>query len=198
MLRRLFTVLSALSLLLCAALLWTSLSGFRYGRWFRSQSGHWWLLECRAGRVLVLTLDPGDSPRVRDVYPTWRSWRSREFCLSGHDVVGGGWAGEQWWLGLEYEHGRKWLMLRGADSPYLWVGDMAGPPVPFQEVSAPCAMLAVLAAFLPAGWLGQRAWQGARRKRLASRGLCRGCGYDLRATPGRCPECGTVPAGKAP
>jgi hypothetical protein len=48
--------------------------------------------------------------------------------------------------------------------------------------------LLALGAALP--WL----FNYLRKSHAVAGNLCRVCGYDLRATPHRCPECGTVPA----
>jgi hypothetical protein len=59
----------------------------------------------------------------------------------------------------------------------------------FDTVGLPFWLLAGAAAALPAA-----RWR--RRRRLARRaalGRCHACGYDLRASPGRCPECGRTP-----
>jgi hypothetical protein len=55
---------------------------------------------------------------------------------------------------------------------------------------APLWMFAVAAAVLPSSSVG-RFW--VKRRRCGRRdGHCPACGYDLRATPDRCPECGKV------
>jgi hypothetical protein len=59
------------------------------------------------------------------------------------------------------------------------------------NVGIPYWIFLVVFAPLPMTWLRLHRRQ-SRRRNLS---LCSSCGYDLRATPGRCPECGTVPTG---
>jgi len=54
-------------------------------------------------------------------------------------------------------------------------------------VVVPCWFVVLMAAILPA----RAVWANLRRRRRGV-GCCPSCGYDLRATPDRCPECGRV------
>lgn len=56
----------------------------------------------------------------------------------------------------------------------------------YTSVGAPCWAVCLVTAILPILWVYRR------RKQPFRPGLCPTCGYDLRATPDRCPECGTI------
>jgi hypothetical protein len=60
------------------------------------------------------------------------------------------------------------------------------------DVCVPFWLFATLAAALPAIWYRRFRREWRRRFRL-SHGLCVSCGYDIRASESRCPECGAVP-----
>jgi hypothetical protein len=57
------------------------------------------------------------------------------------------------------------------------------------RVSFPIWYLTVFFGILPSAVI----WSKFRRRRYNHLGYCVACGYDLRATPNRCPECGAIP-----
>ena len=71
---------------------------------------------------------------------------------------------------------------------------VAVPPATWWRYSVyvPHYAVVLATAALPAAWLLRR----RRQKRMRQSGLCTRCGYDLRATPGRCPECGAASLGE--
>jgi hypothetical protein len=74
------------------------------------------------------------------------------------------------------------------------IREMWHRPLDMQMIAIPHWKALAGTALLPLLTLGRfigRTSLDRRRNRL---GLCPSCGYDLRATPNHCPECGTLPA----
>jgi len=86
------------------------------------------------------------------------------------------WAGHYWW-------GFQWFSR--PDRPAAFSGGLWVAAVPYWFLLTICAPLPVIGVV-----------RELRRSRPRA-GWCAGCGYDLRATPGRCPECGRVVEGDA-
>jgi hypothetical protein len=89
-----------------------------------------------------------------------------------------------------------------AGSPHWWhragfrvvSREMDGPGKSFIIVAAP--HWAVVALTLPLVVPAVGRWRASRRAgRRRRAGMCAECGYDMRATPGRCPECGGLAGG---
>ena len=91
------------------------------------------------------------------------------------------------WLGWAREVEWAWFDI-GDPTPQI-----GGLYEQDRDLRLPHWVLVLLLGFLPA----RRGWKVARNRHRAGcieRSLCPACGYDLRATPDRCPECGAVPS----
>ena len=77
--------------------------------------------------------------------------------------------------------------LAKAPPKAMWV------PATYWIVVLPHWFITIVFAILPAVWLRHR----LRLRRRVKRRLCRRCGYDLRFSAGRCPECGEAIDGEA-
>lgn len=70
----------------------------------------------------------------------------------------------------------------------LW--EDGDPFIRASSVTLPLWFLMLLFGMVPAHFLVR--FGRGRIARRRGRGCCAECGYDLRAAPGRCPECGTI------
>jgi hypothetical protein len=70
---------------------------------------------------------------------------------------------------------------------YVWLGIRLPAPIGQLLFSSSLTLLVVGPPLLILGLIGE--WAFRERKRA---GHCPACNYDLRATPDRCPECGTI------
>jgi hypothetical protein len=84
------------------------------------------------------------------------------------------------WMGADSWYGFGWLVINFVNPRAKLYGCR-------QYLSVPYWFLVLCAALLPAAKLYRRLRGGGNMA-----GRCARCGYDLRATPERCPECGKI------
>ena len=172
--RRFLSILTALSLLLfCAFVFLWARTSYKIDMLASERFGRPWFLKSTSGSVELDLMSPAWlqlNPNRPPAPLSWSTMTADRFYspwplkpLPGVDHRGGG---------------------RTATGPN-------GVTVPLGATTyhAPYWIPTAAFAVLPAWWTWGR-WREKRRRKV---GHCQKCGYDLRATPDRCPECGTVP-----
>jgi hypothetical protein len=164
MARRLLNLLTAVSLLLCVAVCVLWVRGRRVADAFRGS--HWAAISCFDGIVVAW----GHGSDVHGYRP--EGWGYSEDDPS------------------EAVEGLMAVSVAGARSrwhvPGLFFERSVGSSGVASLMGVTSWLLALVLGILPAVWVVRR----FRRRRHS--GLCPSCGYDLRATPDRCPECGST------
>ena len=201
--RRLFTLLSAASLLVFAAtcVLWARSGGF--DQIIFTAGGRMWWTMVSESHLHILTVDqwPGREP------PRWLTEDTRDHPLVSFSQMdtGSTWTWER--LGVRIESEAVETHLDEAGRPVSLAASMAAGGTAdatpssrlrrsglmrHHTVDLPYWMPLAATAVLPALWAWRANVRRRRQRRIAA-GLCLDCGYDLRATPDRCPECGAQP-----
>jgi hypothetical protein len=103
----------------------------------------------------------------------------------------GTWNGGVGDIGYTYVPGSPYALV-GTDYSRRYIGFGTGiTGYGGRFINLPYWLAVVVLAILPS-----IAWRQHHRRlqhERLERGICLVCGYDLRATPDRCPECGTIP-----
>ena len=197
------TIIAAASLVLCAASAWLWARSYRAGDFLRDSvvdpaARRWWQREfwSQAGiiRVGVLRVDKSRCAAEDDL-TGWPDGRAYERLDGGAD--------EAWqpWLALDAAATKRsrWDALPGQEPPAGFrVGKFGYFRAAYKQswgqferywfLAIPTWVFVVLFAIPPT--IELRAM--LRRRSRHKRGLCVACGYDVRASGERCPECGAI------
>jgi hypothetical protein len=178
---RLLNLLTALSLLLCLAVVALWVQSLDPGQSVRAarRSGSSWNVVSQLGSLAIRYHYPSDEDRPL-------TWSVREVPHPPHALVRPT-ASSGWGIGrVRFERGTGRLFM---NYPIDGISYDRGL-VTFSSVECPySAMAAALGATTTTLVVPRMLWR-LRRARRSRAGLCPTCGFDLRASPGRCPECG--------